>query len=87
MDAKAIYNANRAYKNTENNIRCAVNAVRNRVVPDAYKINSTMVTIRQGKNYPANNNPRAMLDALRVRYGKATRTKKRDNKRNWSAPW
>jgi hypothetical protein len=35
VGTKAIYDANRSYKNTENNIRHAVNTVLNRVVPDA----------------------------------------------------
>ena len=50
----------------ENNIQHAVNAVLNRVVPDAYKITSTMAMIGQRRNYPANNDPRATLDTLRV---------------------
>ena len=49
----------------ENNIRCAVNTVLN-LVPDAYKITSTMAMIGQGHNYPANNDPCATLNTLCV---------------------
>ena len=49
-DATAIYDTNRAYKDTENNIRCMVNAVLNHGVPDAYKITSMTTMIEQGRN-------------------------------------
>ena len=45
-----IYDANRTYKVTENHIWRTVNAVLNRVVPDAYKIASTIVMVEQGRN-------------------------------------
>ena len=67
-DTKAIYGVNCVYnyKDTENNTCRAVNTVHNCVVPDAYKITSTMAMIGQGRNYPANNDPRTTLDTLCV---------------------
>jgi uncharacterized lipoprotein YajG len=65
-DTKAVYNIDCAYKDTENNIRRAVNAVLNRVVPNTYKITSIMTMLEQGRNYPTNNDPHTTLDTLRV---------------------
>jgi hypothetical protein len=83
-DTKTIYNANRAYKDTETNIRRTANAALSRVVPDAYNITSTMEMIGEGRNYFANNGPQATLGTLRVWYSKATLNEMRDNEKNWN---
>ena len=71
-DAKASYDANRAYKDTENNISRAVTVGINRVLHNTYKITSTMVMIGHGRTYPINNNPCTTLDTLHMRYSKTS---------------
>ena len=85
--AEMIYNANRVYTDTKNNIQRVVNIVLNGSVSNAYKITSLMAMIGQGKKYTANNNPRTTLSTLFVQYDKATQSKKQDNERNWSTLW
>ena len=74
--AEMIYNANRVYTDTKNNIQRVVNIVLNGSVSNAYKITSLMAMIGQGKKYTANNNPRTTLSTLFVQYDKATQSKK-----------
>ena len=40
-------------------------------VPDTQKSN-VMAAVGQGRNYPANVDPRAIINALLIRYGKPT---------------
>ena len=84
-DKQAIYDANRAVYDTQENICCAIINSLNEVVPKNYR--------RGGANtmgarvYRATDEPREIIQKLRDTYGKPTPAEKSANEANFAAPW
>ena len=84
-DQLGLYQASKEFYDSESNVRRATNVGLNAAVPRKYK--------RSGgdrigaKTYKANDDPRAILNALRNTYGRPSPGEKRANEKAFGAGW
>jgi hypothetical protein len=87
-DAEAIYNASKMEYLSQLNVTQAIINALNIAVPKEFKRGTNAAgTIMGASPYRNNNNPRAILRALRTLYGRPTPAEKQANNALFCAPW